>query len=291
MMIQNKSRLKMHYKIETPLREASTTIRLMRHGSPSTRRAYNRVIRSMIKDLYRLGKPFHSIKETRPDIFVELVAYWRTKNLKISTMSNRIAILRKYLAQVQHAIQPPNNKALGLVYTKKNDVTDTPVCKAFVNEVDNKLVKIILRLQIYFGLTRNEAIQFDITSVDSEQQYLIIRKKYAHNSIDRLIPIYSFGQKDILQQLQVLLGNAYRLADLVDTRIIYYLYYGELGLGGYKTHAPFRKLYINTRYQSLAQINANSDITILKQIAKEMGLSDIRQVKKWIKYNEQNSLT
>lgn len=270
---------KQRYDRANPIQEAMAILSSIRHGSPKTRRAYQLIIRQSIRDCYRLSMPFNTVRDMRVEHFLKLVTWWKSKQLSLATIRNRLAVWRNYLLRAGHSLVLPSNLELQLVSTQKEAL---PVSESIIEVIDNRIVKQLIALQIQFGLTRMEAIYLSKASRVQYPNDLFIHKKYAHNSRDRLVPVITGKQKETLDQWEALLGHFYSLGEKLPLRILNYLYYGELGAAGYSAYTPFRQLYAVNRYAALLD---QPDVA-MEKIALEMGLRDTRDMKHWIAHHE-----
>lgn len=273
----------MEYSIQQPLQEAKALMRRVRKGAPGTRKNDTQVIRQAIKDLYHLKIYFASIKALGSADWVTLIQYWQSQALSARTLKNRTAILRKYMALLRTDSQLPDNDALNIQVTPKAvsmSIADYP---AVVAQMHHPLIQLIIGLQMHFGLTKNEVLYLDLSTCIAFTDTLFIQKRHAHNSHDRLIPVVTSKQKVLLEILTQQLGEHAQLAEAYPVKSLDYLYYGELGLLGYSPHTPFRKYYIQQRY---AQLSAMPLSDCIDKISEEMGLSDQRDIKKWIQAHE-----
>ena len=273
----------MAYTIQRPLAEFREILAAYKQGSPRTRNGYKSVIKVIIKDLFFLKVFFNSFHEVSLDQINSLINHWKKRKLLNVTIGSRLSILRKYLGLLNHSISLPSNLELGLT-RKKSKLTIAPIAAPLqiLDQVEHRLTKYILKLQIYFGLTKQEAIKFRIQPYQAVKNALYISKSVSHNNKDRLISLHFPEQERLLKQLSDELGLELSLSEKYDKVTLVNLYNTELVLVNHSSKTSFRALYARNLFDYLVNQQQLTKKEALVEIAGEMGLSDLKLIRDWL---------
>jgi len=145
---------------------------------------------------------------------------------------------------------------------------------------------LILKLQIHFGLTKEEAIKFKIQRYSASDKTLYLSKLVSYNNKDRLIRIYSSEQECILTQLTNEIALHPSLAEKYSKAALMNFYHAELNLYGFSSKASFRATYARNMFDYLVHQQLLSREEAITQIAEEMGLPQIKTIKKWLNHGQ-----
>ena len=273
----------MAYTIQRPLAEFREILATYKQGSPRTRNGYKSVIKVIIKDLFFLKVFFNSFHEVSLDQINSLINHWKKRKLLNVTIGSRLSILRKYLGLLNHSIPLPSNLELGLT-RKKSTLTTIPNVAPLqiLDQVEHRLTKYILRLQIYFGLTKQEAVKFRIQPYQAVKNSLYISKSVSHNNKDRLISLHFPEQEQLLKQLADELGLKLSLSEKYDKVTLVNLYNTELVLANHSSKTSFRAFYARNLFDYLVNQQQLTKKEALLEIAGEMGLSDLKLIRDWL---------
>ncbi len=242
----------MAYTIQRPLAEFREILATYKQGSPRTRNGYKSVIKVIIKDLFFLKVFFNSFHEVSLDQINILINHWKKKKLLNVTIGSRLSILRKYLGLLNHSIRLPSNLELGLIRKKSKLTIELNVAPLqILDKVEHRLTKYILKLQIYFGLTKQEAIKFRIQPYQTVKNALYISKSVSHNNKDRLISLHFPEQEQLIKQLADELGLELSLSEKYDKVTLVNLYNTELVLANHSSKTSFRALYARNLFDYL----------------------------------------
>ncbi len=273
----------MAYTIQRPLAEFREILATYKQGSPRTRNGYKSVIKVIIKDLFFLKVFFNSFHEVSLDQINSLINHWKKRKLLNVTIGSRLSILRKYLGLLNHSVPFPSNLELGLT-RKKSKLTVALIAAPLqiLDQVEHRLTKYILKLQIYFGLTKQEAIKFRIQPYQAVKNALYISKSVSHNNKDRLISLHFPEQEQLLSQLAIELGLKLSLSEKYDKVTLVNLYNTELVLANHSSKTSFRALYARNLFDYLVNQQQLTKKEALVEIAGEMGISDLKLIRDWI---------
>lgn len=271
----------MEYQIQKPLRESKSILAKVRGGSPRTRDSHESIIRKSIKELYFLRKPFNSITEINMDHIEYLIDHWKNLKLSNGTIGNRLSVLRKYFTLANHNVKIPSNYELGFV-RKLEPANTQNISSKIINQVHHNVTKLILRLQIYFGLTKSEAVRFRVQLYNNYENLIFIPKDIAHNNKDRIIIMHSDNQEKVIEDLLDELGDKLSLVEKVGHRTPVDLYNAELKYIDHSTKTPFRSLYARQEYEHLSNAENLPHKESIKRICGQMGISEVKVVKSWV---------
>ena len=177
----------------------------------------------------------------------------------------------------------PSNKELGL-HLQKKERTEIP-SDAILSKVKHAITKSIIEFEIFFGLTKSESIKLPAYSIMDD--HIMIYRKIAYNSYDRIIPITEEQQRKVLnKRMQIInnYGGRNCLLQVASFQELSNLYRSELAILNIKGHSSFRKLYAKNRFTDLIQNCKRAEAINILQ--KELGLTSNIFLKEWI--NEQD---
>lgn len=272
----------MHYNIQRPLAEMKEALSSHRMGSPRTRSNYYFVITLTIKDLYYLKIFFDSCRLITLDHVNFLIQHWKNKQLSIVTIGSRLSILRNYLSLINCKINLPSNAELGLSRKNQEKSKNHSInADQLLKTIQHPINQIIIKFQLLFGLTKEEAIHFRIQRYNEIEPLVFVAKKVASNNRDRLIPVYSPEQEDVLLQLSSELDLTLSLAEKYSKVNLISLYHSEFALYGFSSKEPLRSIYTKNRLNYLLQQKNLSKKDALLQLSRETGVR-LKTIREWI---------
>lgn len=238
-------------------------------GKSSARKKRFDTLHTIINDLQIVGRLPLSFRHVKNEDIQLLITHWQDKKLKNSTILNRISVLRHFLDQAFN-IQILSNEEFNLT---KEPVTKKPsVDENIIDWVHHPITKSILGFQIYFGLTKFEAIKIEIDSAVAEDD-LIISKIIASNNKTRFVPILTQYQQDAIKLRKGILGERKTLLEQMPIDIINGLYVGELYSFNIKRPDYLRMIYARNRMAVLKK-RGKKDIEAKKILRDEMGFAN-----------------
>lgn len=238
------------------------------------------VVQKVVDDLFAIGNvpaKWHALSQ---DQIVKLVAYWKKREIRPATIMKYMTVIRWFLKTIEHHLTGIDNKNLGLsriVQSYKKPFISPDV---FQN-LSNPITKILLQLQIHFGLTLSEAMRL-VPDVHIQDHALWLTREIASNSQDRKVPLRSEIQRVILQELLTLTGPELNLISSQGYDAIRHAY--RKGLADIKLPAKksYRYLYAQILYEQLSPILRHYELILL--LMREMGLQS--RVTLWGYLNE-----
>lgn len=133
-----------------------------------------------------------------------LVKRWKQQRIKPTTIMRYMVIIRKIISDLDCHVRYIDNKCLQLSRPKPRKKR-IKMDADFWQYLTYPPVRIIMALQMQFGLTFNEAIKIRY-SVNIQDNQLTISGDIAFNSMERIIPACTKQQQAILNELNHLIG-------------------------------------------------------------------------------------
>ncbi len=250
-----------------------------RRGSPRMRRERKRVLYALVNDLIYLGIAPPSFEKLNITILQSLVDFWQSKSLSTITISNRIGILRKFVQSTYVDTIFPDNAELGILY--KPRVTNQPRLAlpiiAIYENINSPITKLIIDLQINFGLTKMEAIRMNLMNAGKNVNKIYIDRKIAWNNHDRYIPICTKKQRLILNTHKELLGSHDCIAKIATEQEVSIYYKIDCALKKIPHDFPYRSHYAKYRFNCLSKTLAEN-VTI-NRLKNELGIMSNKKMK------------
>jgi len=168
------------------------------------------VIHKLIDDLFIIGDIPTSWDALKTSHIQSLVEHWQKYKIKPATLMRYMTIIRSYLSDIDCKLSNIDNQSLGLTrqYKRHKKITIQPELWQTIPE---PLARLIMALQIQFGLTFSEAIHF-MPDIHKREHTLWITREIAFNSTDRHIPLRNEMQKITLTELNKYINSNQSLA-------------------------------------------------------------------------------
>ena len=243
-------------------------------GSPDYKNVRRNTLRQIASDIICLKLDLRSFHQFSIEHFNALLAYWKQYHKAHSTIMNKIAVLKWYLANINIHLDIPKSKALGL--SKKNTIRQYAVItEDLKHKIYHPIDRTVLDFQLYFGLTRYESVNLPYPS-DNE---IYVDSKIAHNSNSRYITAISKEQRAAIKYRQKVLDDKKCLTDILESRYILEMYGHELRAAGVDGFTDVRKFYLQQRIIFLEKLGYSEKETY-QHIKEETGLKDKYHIKK-----------
>lgn len=183
-----------------------------RDGSFATQSNRRAILRQFADDLARAGFNIRQMKaqDLKGRHVGALLRHWQAEGLAVSTIKNRMAVLRWWAEKIGNPGAVKSNEELGI---EKREYTTNENKSASLANVDlskcEDRIAASLMLQAEFGLRREEAMKMQpeyALSGRSPYDATEIRLKgsWTKGGRDRIIPIRSQSQRDALARAAVL---------------------------------------------------------------------------------------
>lgn len=223
-----------------------------RDGSHATQADRKRVLTLVARQLKEAGFRQMRAESLKGKHVDTLVKRWQGEGLSTGTLKNRLAHLRWWAEKIGKAgILPADNTKLGVpqrqYVTNKNRAR---VLGSGIDAINDAYVRMSLRLQMAFGLRREESIKFQPGFADHDD-HLVLKGSWTKGGRERIVPI-------TLQQQREVLDEAHRLAgagSLIPANKSYiqqrYAYDGQCKAAGLSNMHGLRHHYAQQRYFAL----------------------------------------
>jgi len=225
-----------------------------RDGSYGTQALRERTLDQIANQLEEMGFRHLGASSLKPKHVQKLVERWHGENLAAGTIKNRMAALRWWAQKTgkENVVARAN-----AAYFIANRVYVTNVSKATELDPDKLArvhdlgIRISLRLQVAFGLRREESIKIIPTWAD-RGDLLVLKDSWTKGGRPREIPIRTLEQRQLLDEAKALAKGRSLVAPGFTTYRAYLRHFcnrcGRVGIHGFHGH---RHAYAQSRYQEL----------------------------------------
>ncbi|QDP71545.1 integrase [Legionella israelensis] len=248
---------------------ANRQIKMDRQGKFQYRKHRAYVIHKMIDDLFVIRQVPPSWQALKPDHIYKLVQYWKKRHINPVTIMRYMTIIRRFLQMSDCQIDKIDNQSLDLTRPKPKKRRKKGIQPDMWQSLVNPYAKIIMALQIEFGLTFQEAIR--IKSYLHVKNYgLWITRDIAFNSSDRNVPVRTETQKAALQYFYWITkhhDNLIKLKPYEELRLIWRTALTQYRLSSTKS---WRYVYAKQMYAYLLPEYGNYKTCLM--IRNEMGI-------------------
>lgn len=186
-----------------------------KEGSYATQNNRHRILQMSAKQLKELGYRKMETKSLKPKHVDALVEHWKEEGATSGTLKNRMATLRWWAEKVgKESVIHRTNGEYGI--GNREYVTNTSKAKDLpdnrLDHISNDLVRYSLRLQEQFGLRREESIKCNTHYAD-KGDYLKLKGSWAKGGKERVVPIQTPGQRELVDEIKRVVGNRSLIPD------------------------------------------------------------------------------
>lgn len=254
------------------LKEVYSVIDSTKLGTRNFKKVRRSFLKRLVKDTLDLKLDLKSFNLFTNDHLDKLVAYWSELGNSVSTIINKRAIIVWFLSELKKTdVVLKTSEELGLKKIKKPK-DFVYISEDIRNKVYHPITLTILDFQLYFGLTKNEAIKINLVDAYNQRE-LEISSSLAFNSKERSIRIMTNKQKQTIQDRLTLLGDKSTLLELMPYERVIDLYHSELVYNNIPTKADLRKFYIQSNFIKY-QNKGLSKTEIYKELMDKTGFKD-----------------
>ena len=256
------------------IEEVLKTLASERTGAPRFRRVRQNVLTHIVNNLVSLRICPAYFSDVNTTHLTQLIAYWHKNGNSISTIRNKVSILKWFLEY--KGLQPnfPTLKKMNII--RHSPKVQPCLDATLADRVFHPFVKSILLLQFEFGLTRLESMRIDINAAQKKDT-LYIERKIAYNSKDRYLSIMSISQKKAVSERQKLTQHVKTLLNIIPEKVLLGMYNGELYHCGVKTRVDIRHFYARNKLAELEHKHVDKK-TAYKTLAEDLGFSSRRRL-------------
>jgi FKBP-type peptidyl-prolyl cis-trans isomerase 2 len=224
-----------------------------RDGSHATQRDRERMLSLIADQLHALGFRGMNSRSLKPKHVEALLNHWRTEDISVGTIKNRMASLRWWAQKVdrQNVIARSNEhygipeRTLVGNASKAKTVEETDLDK-----VRDPHVRMSLELQRAFGLRREEAIKFSPSYAD-KGDHLMLKASWTKGGKARTIPVRTAEQREVLDRAHRLAGGGSLIPGERDYRRQLRVYERHTANAGLSKLHGLRHQYAQNRYEEL----------------------------------------
>ena len=245
-----------------------------KQGSLTTIQEKQRVMNSIIEDLATLKQLPALFQQLSAKNIESLVSHWRNKELSTATIGNKLGVLRSFNRLSSFNLDIPSNKNLNSIKASPTP-SKKPVPENYLDKIYHPITRVIIELQIQFGITKLEAIHLQPYNTHIDDN-LFINRSIAHNKRDRVIPLVSKVQTHCLHNRITVAQESSLFDNVASKTLIGKLYQAECQHADIDPKTPFRKCYALQRIITLKQTMNESDA--LFALCSEMGFSAPRKL-------------
>ena len=177
-----------------------------RDGGFSTQVTRSRILDLIANQLQELGYRRMQSTSLKPKHVDALLAKWREQGISTGTLKNRLSALRWWAKKLnKQSIIARDNSVYGIgkreYVAKKSKAQKLDEKK--LSLISDKYVKLSIRLQVAFGLRREEAIKF---SPDYAMQdgHIKLKSSWTKGGRARTVPVTNAEQRRLLEEVKAL---------------------------------------------------------------------------------------
>ena len=178
-------------------------------GSHSTRAARQNILQQAANTLHDLGYRKLKPEGFKPKHVDALVAHWQSQGLSPGTVKNRLSHLRWWARMIgKPAIIARDNDhyqvARRVYVTGEDKARDLDAQR--LSNVSDPYTRMSLRLQLAFGLRREEAIKFSPHLADKGDK-VVLKASWTKGGRAREIPVRTLKQRQLLDEVHRFAGR------------------------------------------------------------------------------------
>jgi len=224
-----------------------------RDGSHATQRDRERMLSLIADQLHALGFRGMSSRSLKPKHVEALLEHWRSQDLSVGTLKNRMAALRWWAQKVDRQnVIARSNDHYGIPERSfiGNASKGKTVDASDLDKVRDPHVRVSLELQRAFGLRREEAIKFSPSYAD-QGDHLRLKESWTKGGKARTIPVRTPAQREVLDRAHRLAGGGSLIPSHRNYRQQLRVYERHTANAGLSGLHGLRHQYAQDRYQEL----------------------------------------
>lgn len=249
-------------------RFANNQLCLDNTGSHRDKQHRTFVIKKIINDLFKIGQcPSHwyALNQTHIQALVQL---WKRQHIKTVTIMKYMTMFRHFLKHINHSVNGIDNISLQLIREKRT-TNYQPINTDAIEKIPNPFIKVMLQLQIHFGLTFSEAYRIN-PDIHIRENMLWLTRDITFNHQDRAVPIRSNTQLSILDSYRSLVKSDESMLAVHGYHAILHDHKKTMKVAGLALKKTYRYLYAQHQYQDLSKALSHNEAC--QAIMNEMGL-------------------
>ena len=224
-----------------------------RDGGFSTQATRSRILDLIANQLQALGYRRMKPRSLKPKHVDALVAHWRNQGISVGTLKNRLSALRWWAKKVNKpSIIAKDNNVYGIgkrEYVARESKAQKLDDKK-LSEISDQYVCLSIRLQVAFGLRREESIKFN-PSYAMQDDHIRLKSSWTKGGRARTVPIGNDEQRRLLQEVKAIAKGG----SLIPAQLNYvqqlHRYERQLRNAGMSKLHGLRHDYAQRRYEEL----------------------------------------
>ena len=226
------------------------------------------VLHKIVRDLYHIGcipGKWHALTSEH---IQQLVAHWKSNQLKPSTIMKYMTVFRRFLQKIDHTIHSIDNQSLEIINRRPPSKIIHPSTDILA-KFSNPIATLLFEFQMSFGLTLSEAMRL-IPDIHIQENHVWVTRDIAANSQDRLIPIRHEAQTRIIDTFLAMCNKNQNLISTLGYHHVRQAYSSQLKALGLSSSKTYRYLYAKALHQELIPILPN--YLVNQTVMREMGI-------------------
>jgi len=224
-----------------------------RDGGFSTQVTRSRILDLIASQLKELGFRRMQQRSLKPKHVDALVAHWQDQGISVGTLKNRLSALRWWAKKVNKpSIIAKDNDVYGIgkreYVARESKAQELDESK--VAQIKDPYVRLSIRLQVAFGLRREESIKFS-PSYAIQDDHIRLKSSWTKGGRARTVSIRNDEQRRLLQEVKALAKGG----SLIPARLNYVQqlnrYQRQLRNAGLTKLHGLRHAYAQQRYFEL----------------------------------------
>ncbi len=219
-------------------------------NSFATRHDRTQILFRIASELHDLNYKMASVQQLKEKHVRELVHHWQNQSLKVSTIKNRLSVLR-HLAALINKPFVPDNKSLQIGSRHTEGLKNKAIVNPDISKITDPYVRVSLELQRHFGLRREESLKIKPHLADHDHK-LVLLGAWCKGNRPREISIRTAEQRRWLDEAKLLAWHVNR--SLIPESKTYiqqrYVYDQQLRHSGIRSHGLLHD-YAQQRYKEL----------------------------------------
>ena len=177
-----------------------------RDGGFSTQATRSRILDLIASQLKALGFRRMQQRSLKPKHVDALLAHWQDQGISVGTLKNRLSALRWWARKVNKpSIIARDNSVYGIgrrQYVARESKAQELDEEKFAR-IDDKFVRLSIRLQAAFGLRREESIKFS-PGYAIQDNHIKLKSSWTKGGRARTVPIRNDEQRQLLEEIKAL---------------------------------------------------------------------------------------
>lgn len=221
-------------------------------GSFATQYDRRQILYTFAKELVGLGYRLCDIRGLKPKHIIAIVKHWQQNQLAISTIKNRMSVLRYLCEKLNKVNIVPSNKELQIGNRKYVPQRNRAIFNPDFSVVKHPYVRVSIELQRVFGLRREESLKIRPHMADRGDK-LELLAPWCKGGRGRTVPIRTEEQRYWLDQAKALAEKfEYSLIPRDKNYIQHrWVYDKQIRTAGFRNLHGLRHAYAQQQYKEL----------------------------------------